>query len=58
MSHGHEPLYGNDDQPYHGHGDGDALDGVGEVGDDSVEPLIVAHGDMTHDDIVKEIHED
>ena len=58
MSHGHEPLYGDDHQPHHGHGYGDVLDRVGEVGDDRVEPLIVAHGDMTNNNIVEEIHED
>ena len=57
VSHGHEPLYGYDHQPDHGHGYGDVLDGVGEVGYEGVEPLIVAHGDMTNNNIVEEIHE-
>ena len=58
VSHYHEPLYGNDDQPDNWHGDGDALGWVGEVRDDSVEPLMIAHGCMANNDIVNDIHED
>ena len=58
VSYSHEPLYSNDDQPDHGHGDGDVLDWMGEVRDDSVEPLMIAHTDMANNDIVNNIHED
>ena len=57
VSNGDEPLHCDDYQPDHGHGDGDVLNGVGEVWDYSVEPLIVAHGDMANYDIVHEVHE-
>ena len=53
-----EPLHGNDHQPQHGHGDGDLLKRVSEVGNHSVEPILTAHADMTNQDIVKEEHDD
>ena len=53
-----EPLHGNDDQPHNWHGDGDVLDRVGEVRNDSVVPLFLAHGNVTNNDIVNEEHQD
>ena len=52
-----EPLYGNDHHPHHGHGDGDALYGVGKVGNNRVVPIFTAHPDVTNDYIVNEEHE-
>ena len=53
-----KPLHGNDDQPHNGHSDGDVLDWVGQVGNNRVVPISIAHSNMTNNDIVKEEHED
>ena len=42
-----KPLHSNYAQPHHGHGDGDVLDWVGDVRNDSVVPLFLAHGNAT-----------
>ena len=53
-----KPLHSNDDQPHHGHGDGDVLDWVSDVRNDRVVPLFLAHGNVTNNDIVNEEHQD
>ena len=58
VCHGHEPLYSNDDQPDNGHGDGDALDWMSNVWNNSVVPVGITHINIVNEDIVKEVHED
>ena len=58
LSDSQEPLHRYDHHPHHGHGDGDVLDWVGQVGNHSVVPIFIAHGNVTDNDIVKEEHEE
>ena len=48
-----EPLYGDDHHPDHGHGDGDVLDWVSNVWNDSVVPVGITHIKRVNEDIVK-----
>ena len=47
-------LHCKDHHPHHRHGDGDVLDGVGQVGDHSVVPVIFLMVMVIDDDIVKQ----
>ena len=47
------PLYSKDHHPQHSHGDGDLLDGVGQVGDHSVVPVILVLLMVVDNDVVK-----
>ena len=52
------PLHCQDHHPHHRHGDGDVLDGVGQVGDHSVVPVILLMVMVIDDDIVKQEEKD
>ena len=53
-----EPLYGNDHHPDHGHGDGDILDWVSDVWNNSVVPIGITHIHIVKEDIVNDVHKD
>ena len=53
-----EPLYGYDHHPDHGHGDGDILDWVSDVWNNSVVPICITHIHIVKEDIVNDVHKD
>ena len=57
-SDGHISLNRQDNHPQHSHGDGDLVDGVGEVGHYSVIPFILVRVMVINNDIVKQEEKD